>query len=148
MSRKRSLTDEEDRLWRQVMRGTQPSGKLIKKAANRTDIPGYAKARQSGPGNDRPGSRLIHKSPTHIGHPPPPGKTTLGKMSTGRPAKTTPPVIHHQGQPHANAQKIDDLSNLERKEKQRVLRGKVEIDAKIDLHGMRQNEAHNGKSVV
>lgn len=128
MSRKRSLTDEEDRLWRQVMRGTQPSGNLIKKAANRTDLRGHSGS----------GGRLIHKGPTHIGHPPPPGK-----MSSGRPAKTTPPVIHHQGQPHSNAQKAGDLSNLERKEKQRVLRGKVEIDAKIDLHGMRQNEAHN-----
>lgn len=138
MSRKRNLTDEEDRLWRQVMRGTQPSGNLIKKAANRTDIPGQARSGQVKPGQSRSGSRPVHPGPTHIGHPPPPGKTPSGKI-----AKTTPPVIHHPGQPHSNPQKTEDLSNLERKEKHRVLRGKVEIDAKIDLHGMRQNEAHN-----
>lgn len=128
MSRRRKLTDEEERLWRHVMQGTNPGGKIISKAANRADprLGSHASSQATGHPAPKPG-------PTHHGHSPPPKKIS----------KTTPPIIRHPEPVAKKTQKMADLSNLERKEKQRVLRGKVEIDAKIDLHGMRQNEAHN-----
>ena len=103
MSRKRNLTDEEDRLWRQVMRGTEPSGRVIKEAANRADVHRTAVQDKAHP----------VPAPTHLGHPPAPKKT----------AKTTPPVIRHTALGPGNRQNSGDLSNLDRKEKQRVLRG-------------------------
>lgn len=130
MSRKRTLSDEEDRLWRQVMKGTRPVGKVVRKAANRVDRPGSL-----GSHNNRGASGIAAPAtgPTHHGHPPPPKKL----------AGSTPPIIRHPEPPSPKPPVSADLSNLDRKEKQRVLRGKVEIDGKIDLHGMRQNEAHN-----
>jgi len=34
------------------------------------------------------------------------------------------------------------LAALERRLKQKLLRGRIDLDASLDLHGMRQNEAH------
>lgn len=129
MSQKRTLSEEEDRLWRQVMKGTRPIGKVVRKAANRVDRSGL-----HGSHNNRApsGAAAPATGPTHHGHPPPP------KKLSGSP----PPIIRRSELPSPKPPTSADLSNLDRKEKQRVLRGKVEIDGKIDLHGMRQNEAH------
>ena len=35
------------------------------------------------------------------------------------------------------------LSAIDRKEKKRIVKGRSSIDARLDLHGMTQKEAHN-----
>lgn len=119
MTRKRPLTPEEEQLWRQVMKDTEPLGRIGKDVA-------------PPPESGRPSPA----KPTHLGHPPPPKKVS-GAM---------PPIIRHAQDrtspaPGAPASP-PDMSDLDRKSQQRVRRGKIEIDAKIDLHGMRQSEAH------
>jgi DNA-nicking Smr family endonuclease len=58
--------------------------------------------------------------PQRIKSPPVVPKTTA------KPAKTAPPLV-----------------TLGRREKQRVTRGKASIDARLDLHGHTQSEAHS-----
>lgn len=124
MAPKRPLTPEEDRLWRQVMKDTEP---LSSGTSRQSDVHGPR------PLPDKSRARI---PATHRGHPPPPKKA----------GSLTPPVIRHQPPDGKNAQNsggsAHDLGNLDRKSRQRVIRGKVEVDAKIDLHGMRQSEAH------
>ena len=46
-------------------------------------------------------------------------------------------------QPAANPpSSLPDLARLERRMRQKLARGQQEVDAAIDLHGMRQQEAH------
>ncbi len=52
-------------------------------------------------------------------------------------------VRHHQPSAQPPAIKPPPLAPLDRRQKQRVARGRDGIDAKIDLHGMTQNEAHD-----
>ena len=51
-----------------------------------------------------------------------------------------PPIIRHAADraPTSPA----DLGDIDRKSQERIRRGKIDVDAKIDLHGMRQSEAH------
>jgi DNA-nicking Smr family endonuclease len=43
---------------------------------------------------------------------------------------------------HPEPPKLKPLAAMERRMRQRVTRGRIEIDGIIDLHGMRQDEAH------
>jgi DNA-nicking Smr family endonuclease len=54
------------------------------------------------------------------------------QRSTGLPQQSAPPT-----------KKPTPLAPLDKRQKQRVARGRDAIDAKIDLHGMTQSEAHN-----
>lgn len=123
MTRKRPLTPEEEQLWRQVMKDTEPLGQIARE-----------------PSTPQESGRPFSAKPTHHGHPPPPKKVAQ-KISGAM-----PPVIRHAQERTLNAQNAArspaDLSDLDRKSQQRVRRGKIEVDAKIDLHGMRQSEAH------
>ncbi|WP_316858401.1 Smr/MutS family protein [uncultured Cohaesibacter sp.] len=42
-----------------------------------------------------------------------------------------------------NAKKIPPLAGLDRREKKRIIQGRKSIDARLDLHGMTQKEAHS-----
>lgn len=84
-------------------------------------------------------------APTHHGHPPPP-KRPPKKVSS-----TMPPIIRHAADrtptpPRSLASSSTrppaDLGDIDRKSQERIRRGKIDVDAKIDLHGMRQSEAH------
>jgi DNA-nicking Smr family endonuclease len=58
-------------------------------------------------------------------------------------ARPAPSPVHFQGKRQAlPAAKVPPLAPLERRLKQRVARGREQIDARIDLHGMTQSEAH------
>ena len=74
----------------------------------------------------RPGSVL----------PPPPA-------NAGRPptAATAPPAPMLSAPPTARSS-LQPLAPLERKLKQKLSRGRMTADAAIDLHGLRQGEAH------
>jgi DNA-nicking Smr family endonuclease len=103
MSRRRSLSEEEEALWSGVARSVKPlrPGTTKRKAA--------AKA-VSATGNLKPAPQRVPK-PLRAAVPS---------------AKRTPP-----------------LAPLDRRQKQRVARGRQAIDARIDLHGMTQNQAHD-----
>jgi DNA-nicking Smr family endonuclease len=57
--------------------------------------------------------------------------------------RPAPKPVQSRRQPQAlPAVKVPPLAPLERRLKQRVARGRERIDARIDLHGMTQSEAH------
>lgn len=116
MAKGRSLTPEEERLWHQAMKDIKPLE----------------------------GSTPVNLDPPHT-----------AKMSgdTVRPAPLpakkhrateVPPVVRHPEPPKTD--RSDALPGahepLNRQDQQRIRRGRVEVDGKIDLHGMRQSEAH------
>lgn len=115
--KKRMLSPDEEKLWAQVTRGVDP---LTGRARNQALPDKQIKSAEPLQNHARPGAGGGAKKPLNPKpvHQPPPSLP---------PVRTTP---------------SESLSNLERKDKQRVRRGTIEVDAKIDLHGMRQVEAH------
>ena len=102
MRRKRSLSEEERRLWDSVARQVKPlrkSPRLAKPHPVEADAPNVASAPPQRP-----------PSPVKISPPPRP---------------QAPP-----------------LAPIGRRERAQLSRGKKEIDARIDLHGMTQTRAH------
>jgi DNA-nicking Smr family endonuclease len=77
-----------------------------------------------------PGTRRVAEDPPSPAPPPPPA----APVPTGKPAapRVVPPVSS-----------ASPPGRLERRLKQRISRGQVEIDARIDLHGLTQAEAHS-----
>jgi len=84
------------------------------------------------------------KGRVHVGHedttekpvrrpnaPQKPGSKRIADRSTPRPS--TPP---------AQAKSAPPLSQLDRRKARKISSGRIEIEARIDLHGMRQSEAH------
>jgi DNA-nicking Smr family endonuclease len=102
MRRKRSLSEEERKLWESVARQLKPlraSPRLARPPAAGTETP--------------------------VAAPPAPPRTPS-------PVKISPPP-----KPHA-----PPLAPLGRRERAQLSRGRKEIDARIDLHGMTQTRAH------
>jgi len=102
MRRKRSLSEEERKLWESVARQVKPlraSPRLARPPAAGTETP--------------------------VAAPPAPPRTPS-------PVKISPPP-----KPHA-----PPLAPLGRRERAQLSRGRKEIDARIDLHGMTQTRAH------
>lgn len=122
MTRKRNLTSEEERLWRQAMKDIEPL-----QDSTPFDLGDEVSASGSG-------KKGLHG-----------GKRNWESPSPKRFARVTPPVIRHPAnpEPKRNPTAPASLDDLNRQEKQRVKRGKVEVDGKIDLHGLRQSEAHH-----
>ena len=102
LRRKRSLSDEERKLWESVARQVKPL-----RASPRL-------ARPPAAGTEKP-----------VAAPPAPPRTPS-------PVKISPPP-----KPHA-----PPLAPLGRRERAQLSRGRKEIDARIDLHGMTQTRAH------
>jgi DNA-nicking Smr family endonuclease len=102
MRRKRSLSEEERKLWESVARQVKPL-----RASPRL-------ARPPAAGTEKP-----------VAAPPAPPRTPS-------PVKISPPP-----KPHA-----PPLAPLGRRERAQLSRGRKEIDARIDLHGMTQTRAH------
>jgi DNA-nicking Smr family endonuclease len=80
-----------------------------------------------------------------------PSKTKAKATAT---AKSVPPATERRSAPMhspkllqpaapASSRKPPSLASLDRREKKRVVRGRAAIDARIDLHGMTQSEAHD-----
>jgi DNA-nicking Smr family endonuclease len=68
-------------------------------------------------------------------------KSDKAAVAGDRPA---PKPVQSRGQPQTlPTAKVPPLAPLERRLKQRVARGREPIDARIDLHGMTQSEAHS-----
>jgi DNA-nicking Smr family endonuclease len=114
MSRRRQLSDDEEALWDGFARSITPLGKS-KKTAKPAAKP-------------RP-EKLIPLSVSGG------VKSSAAKSSAAKPR----PVLQPQPRP---ASAPPPLAPLGRRLKQRVARGREPIDARIDLHGRTQSEAH------
>ena len=102
MRRKRSLNDEERRLWESVAKQVKPLRKSPRLAR--------PQAAEAATANVVPAAASRPPSPVKVSPPPKP---------------QAPP-----------------LAPIGRRERARLSRGKKEIDARIDLHGMTQTRAH------
>lgn len=128
---KRSATEEELRLWRHAVREARPLQALKPdpKPAG-VGLSHKATAGSTKPLNGassglvsqaEPGAGTTKHQATPGASGPPTGAASVSKQST----KTTPP-------PH---------TGFDRRTEQRIRRGKLEIHRKIDLHGLRRDEA-------
>jgi DNA-nicking Smr family endonuclease len=117
--RGRELSEEERALWRGVARSIKPLRKRARVAEEEGEAvlaaPKPVKATKA---TARTSARPTAK-PTKIVRPTPP---------------TAPPIIKLVPPP--------SLVPLARREKQQLARGRTAIDARVDLHGMTQAEAH------
>jgi DNA-nicking Smr family endonuclease len=104
-SRLRLLTQDEVKLWVEVMKTVTP----------------------------KPGARLLVAAPSFDSIPP-----KIAETEPNAPAKSAPEKKKVVGTP-----KILPLAPIERRLKQRLSRGRAEVDAQVDLHGLRQDEAHS-----
>ena len=88
-------------------------------------------ARQAKPLRKKP--RVIKASEAPAAHPPPPPAQSPQAASSAKPVKPAKPN---------HAPSVPPLAPLGRRERSQLSRGKTEIDARLDLHGMTQTRAH------
>jgi DNA-nicking Smr family endonuclease len=73
----------------------------------------------------------------------PKGKGRAKAISVAEDVKPAPQRIAKASSPPAtSAKKLPPLAPLDKRQNQRVARGRQAIDARIDLHGMTQSQAH------
>ena len=70
----------------------------------------------------------------------------VAKPARVKPAPSPPMKILARPQPAPPPQQKPALALLDRRTKQKLSRGRETIDARLDLHGMRQDEAHGALS--
>ena len=110
--RRRRLTEDEHKLWSGVVRSIAP----------------LKRKRPSKP----PLETIVAAEPM----PPPPVRRPAEAVPASPPrAKPATAVVKSPSTPPA-------VTNLDRKQKRRLARGVEAIEARIDLHGMTQSEAH------
>ena len=120
MSRRRQLSDEEHALWAGFARSIKPlrSAKAAAKEAAKEAAKASADAGQDvSQDANQDANRAAHQKV---------------RVSPQSPARSQPPP----------AVKSPPLAPFDRRFKQRVARGRDAIDARIDLHGMTQRQAH------
>jgi DNA-nicking Smr family endonuclease len=88
-------------------------------------------ARQAKPLRKKP--RVIKASEAPAAHSPPPPTQSPQAASSAKPVKPAKPN---------HAPSMPPLAPLGRRERSQLSRGKTEIDARLDLHGMTQIRAH------
>ncbi len=110
---KKHLAPDEERLWEHTARSIAP----LKKAKSRVHASAEAEAPQA------PRTALKH-SPQ------------AASAASAKPKAVTPP-------PLPITKKAPPIAQFDRKKVRKIRSGAVEIEARIDLHGMRQDEAHS-----
>lgn len=110
------LSDDDAKLWKRVAETTEP----LKKPANR-----FVKK----PETDTPGDSERPAEATNPGEQKSKTKTGVSRVPAP-PADTSPPP----------------LGSYDRGEARAIASGRRDVDARIDLHGMRQREAHRALS--
>lgn len=126
-SRKRSLSEEDRRLWDHVVRSVAPS---VRAKSRVLDAPGYEPPEEMG-GRAETTAELHTRLESGAGRIPAP------KSAVSKPApvsKADPRVPHRHVPP--------PIADFDRKAARRIRSGRTDIEARIDLHGMRQDEAH------
>lgn len=111
------LTREDQYLWDHTARSVTPLGRA------KSRVHAAAEALANAPRAARP--ELRHDTRV-VGHEP------------AAPAKPNP--IHRDPPRHASP---PPLAEFDRRKARRIARGSLEIEARIDLHGMKQREAHS-----
>lgn len=120
--RKPLLSEEDHALWEHVARSVAPKRKSKPRLLEIADWPPPE-------GLDHLEQRLRHESRVI--------EKTNGASLPGTQASATAP-------PHHSARhKTPPLADFDRKAVRRIRSGRIEIDARLDLHGMRQDEAHH-----
>ena len=109
----RRLSDDDEKLWHHVARSVAPV--RMKPRVPDTAAPELAA---------EPAASHLHAEPRVLGHRAEPA----GK----------PHPVQHEPRPR----KVPALADFDRRTARRIARGAVEIEARLDLHGMRQGEAH------
>lgn len=116
-SRRRELTADELRLWQHAMRDTKALHRRQTHPAAREEEPSEARAPSSQP--PQPTANPPRNRPSHTAN-----------LSTA------------SGSAASSAANAPALTPLGRRQARRIVRGQETIDARLDLHGMRQREAH------
>ncbi len=118
------MSDDDRALWEFMAQSLEPLRKK-KQRVPETEAHTDADARES-----RSRAKPAEPPPTGVARERPrsrhPTSSHEPKPATQRPAPSPPP-----------------LATFERKAVRRIATGKVEIDARLDLHGLRQSEAHH-----
>jgi len=132
MTRRRSLSDEERTLWDTVTRAIKPLRKR-KPKAEAPDAPAQ-----------KPGSKAESKtspkvSPNTSLKPPP--KFVKPAWAQAKPTNTAKPAAAKPEAPPRAAP--PPLAPLGKRMRSKLGRGTESIDARIDLHGMTQADAHS-----
>lgn len=120
-SRRRLLSDEDRRLWEHVVRSVAP------RANQKSRVPDAGAA---SPPAEPPPSRPATTSQLHA----------RLESGAGRIERFTPPEPVPVRPPQRHAP--PPIADFDRKAVRRIRAGRIEIEARIDLHGMRQDEAH------
>jgi len=121
----RPLSGAESDLWNQVMGGVEPLGDIGADFA-----PGQEPGQE--PGNAPPENKPPAKQKKQ---PPQPGKAPPAQDRLSPRPKPAPTALTHGKAP-----------GLDRRSETKMRRGQVDIEARIDLHGMTQDEAHRALS--
>lgn len=133
--RKRELSEEEKQLWGHVVRHVEPL-KAKRAARGRPPEGAATEGDWNAPGRRAPPTATAAPPPVPPAAPAPPrplsAQTHAPRAPTAAPYRPAPPP------PPA----IPPLAALARKERAALKRGARRPDATIDLHGMRQAEAH------
>jgi DNA-nicking Smr family endonuclease len=116
MSRRRSLSDEERALWTGIARSIKPLRRARRTAETSDPAP-----------PDKHSAKSVGKSADK--------QPSKNELLAPRPRTTTPDEIRAE-------KKAPPLAPLDRKLKRRVARGREPIDARLDLHGFTQTQAH------
>ncbi len=118
---RRGLSDEDAELWEHTARSVTPAGRLKARVHPATE--GLAE-RNGGAARPqlRHETRVVDHAPASAGLKPHP-VTAAGHGA--RAAAKAPPI-----------------ADFDRRQARRIGAGRIEIEARIDLHGMRQSEAH------
>lgn len=131
----RGLSDEDEHLWAHTARTITRGERLKPRVHTSADIADgqqagglHGHARHDPRGEAREGHRNQRPALRH--------ETRVVDH-----AQQTPPKPHPVAQPSASA-KAPPLADFDRKKARHIGAGRIEIDARIDLHGLRQSEAH------
>ena len=118
--RKRHLSEEDEEVWSHTARTLQP----LKKAKSRV----HTATESLEPAHTSSSSGRVHE-PMHA------SKTAPGRIASLR---TTEAAEQQRPAPG----KSPPLNDFDKRKARKLGAGQIAIDARIDLHGMRQNEAH------
>ena len=114
------LTEEDEELWSSVAETIEP-----------VRIKGRVRARERDDVSAEGGDRLfVEKSANGASRP-------QRKSGSAQPTTPTSPSVG------AKPQTSPPLADYDRRQAKRIAAGRMDIEARIDLHGMRANEAHS-----
>lgn len=137
-SRSRTITPDEERLWRAMTERWQPlkRGKSTRNRAAKLHSPGLDDG-QAAPDALSPPGITRDKFEPDRGRQTPDAKARTARVSPARPAKAPPQATGRAtdtAQPPAN--------DFDRRKARKLAAGHLDIEAVLDLHGLRQAEAH------